>query len=96
MAALDFSPVDSTAPLFLYNAVHDEIVNIAGPDKAVAQWCAAGAPITYTRDQLSEHVSLAISATPAVLRWIDDRLAGQAAPDGCSTRTVQSMSLGGA
>ncbi|MGW6725938.1 lipase family protein [Nocardia sp. NPDC055029] len=96
LEALDFSPVASTPPLFLYNAVHDEIVTIAGPDKAVAQWCAAGAPITYTRDQLSEHVSLAISATPAVLRWIDDRLAGQAAPDGCSTRTVQSMSLGGA
>ncbi|MGS2809871.1 lipase family protein [Nocardia sp. MW-W600-9] len=94
--ALDFSPTASTAPLFLYSAVHDEIVTIAGPDRAVAQWCAAGAPITYTRDQLSEHVSLAISATPAVLRWIDERLAGQAAPDGCSTRTVMSMSLGGA
>jgi len=94
--ALDFSAVASTAPLFLYSAVHDEIVTIAGPDKAVAQWCAAGAPITYTRDLLSEHVSLAISATPAVLRWIDERLAGQTAPDGCSTRTVTSMSLGGA
>lgn len=95
-ADLDFGPVAPTAPLFLYNAVHDEIVNIAPTDQAVAQWCASGAQITYTRDQLSEHVSLAISATPAVLRWIDDRLAGQPALDGCSTRTVLSMSLGGA
>ncbi|MFC4127108.1 lipase family protein [Nocardia rhizosphaerae] len=94
--ALDFDPVASTAPLFLYSAVHDEIIDIAGPDKAVAQWCADGAPITYTRDQLSEHVSLAISATPAALGWIDDRLAGHTVPDGCSTRTVQSMALGGA
>ncbi len=82
MDALDFSPGPSTPPLFLYNAVHDEIVTIAGPDKAVAQWCAAGAPITYTRDQLSEHVSLQIGATAAVLRWIDDRLAGHPAPGG--------------
>ncbi|WP_280298613.1 lipase family protein [Nocardia neocaledoniensis] len=94
LAALDFSPDASTPPLFLYNAVHDEIVTIAAPDKAVAQWCAAGAPITYTRDQLSEHVSLQIAATTAVLRWIDERLAGQAAPDGCSIHTVQSMALG--
>ncbi|WP_245720003.1 lipase family protein [Nocardia uniformis] len=96
LADLDFGPVAPTAPLFLYNAVHDEIVAIAGADQAVAQWCASGAQITHTRDQLSEHVSLAISATPAVLRWIDERLAGQAAPGGCSTRTVPSMSLGGA
>ncbi|MEV0077301.1 lipase family protein [Nocardia neocaledoniensis] len=94
LAALDFSPDTSTPPLFLYNAVHDEIVTIAAPDKAVAQWCATGAPITYTRDQLSEHVSLQMAATTAVLRWLDERLAGQAAPDGCSTRTVQSMALG--
>lgn len=89
--ALNFDPVGTTTPLFLYNAVHDEIVKISGPDKAVAQWCAAGAPITYTRDQLSEHVSLAITATPAVLRWIDERLAGQAAPAGCTTSTVPSL-----
>lgn len=95
-ADVDFGNVVPTAPLFLYNAVHDEILDIARADQAVAQWCAAGAQITYTRDQLSEHVVLAITATPAVLRWIDDRLAGQAAPNGCSTRTVPSMSLSGA
>ncbi|MFF2087455.1 lipase family protein [Nocardia sp. NPDC058176] len=95
-ADLDFDPVAATAPLFLYNAVHDEIIGIAGVDQAVAQWCASGAQITHTRDELSEHVSLQISATSAVLRWLGDRLAGQAAPDGCSTRTVPSMSLDGA
>ncbi|WP_327143642.1 lipase family protein [Nocardia sp. NBC_01327] len=95
-ADLDFGPVAPTAPLFLYNAVNDEIVRIAPTDQAVAQWCASGAHITYTRDQSSEHVSLALSATAAALSWIDDRLAGQGVPDGCSTRTVLSMSLGGA
>lgn len=90
-ADLDFGPAVPTAPMFQYHAVHDEIVDIAVSDQAVAQWCASGARITYVRDETSEHVSLAISATPAALRWIDDRLAGQAAPDGCSTRTVPSM-----
>ncbi|MFC9894604.1 lipase family protein [Nocardia sp. NPDC127579] len=93
---VDFGPVAPTTPLFLYNAVHDEILDIALADQAVTRWCAAGARITYTRDQMSEHVSLAVTATSAVLRWIDDRLAGQAAPNGCSTQTVPSMSLGGA
>ncbi|MFB7718451.1 lipase family protein [Nocardia sp. NPDC056100] len=83
-----------TLPLFLFHAVHDEIVSIAPVDQTVAQWCASGAPVTYTRDQVSEHASLAISALPAALSWIDERLAGQAAPEGCSTRTVPSMALG--
>ncbi|UFS96488.1 lipase family protein [Nocardia huaxiensis] len=85
-----------TVPLFLFHAVNDEIVAIAPVDQTVAQWCASGAPVTYTRDQLSEHAILAISALPAALRWIDERLAGQPAPDGCSTRTVPSMAIGGA
>ncbi|MFB8004002.1 lipase family protein [Nocardia sp. NPDC056000] len=58
---------DSTLPLFLFHAVHDEIVAIAPVDRTVAQWCASGAPVTYTRDHLSEHASLAISALPAAL-----------------------------
>ncbi|WP_336082140.1 lipase family protein [Nocardia sp. SSK8] len=92
---LDFGPTVPTAPLLVYNAVHDEIIDIAKTDRAVAQWCASGAWITQVRDGLSEHVSLAISATPAVTTWLDNRLAGQAPPDGCTTNTVPSMSLGG-
>ncbi|WP_210740693.1 lipase family protein [Nocardia coubleae] len=93
---LEFGTVVPTAPLLSYNAVHDEILDITWADQATAWWCATGARITSVRDQLSEHVSLQISATTAVLRWIDDRLAGQAAPDGCSTRTVPTMALEGA
>ncbi|MEU8901154.1 lipase family protein [Nocardia sp. NPDC048505] len=93
---VDFATAVPAAPLFLYNAVHDEILDIALADQAVTRWCAAGAQITYTRDLLSEHVVLAITATSAVLRWIRDRMAGQAAPSGCSTSTVSSMSPGGA
>ncbi|RMI30698.1 lipase [Nocardia stercoris] len=86
-----------TVPLFFYHAVDDEIVHIGPVDQTVAGWCATGAaPVTYTRDELSEHPSLEVAAIPAALRWIDDRLAGQPAPDGCSIRTVPSMSLGGA
>ncbi|GAB2521024.1 lipase family protein [Nocardia heshunensis] len=90
-ADLDFGPVVPTTPMLHYHAVHDEIVDIAVSDQAVAQWCAAGAQITYMRDQLSDHVSLAVTGTPAALRWIDDRMAGQPAPAGCSTSTVPSM-----
>ncbi|MFE3187580.1 lipase family protein [Nocardia sp. NPDC059240] len=90
-ADLDFGPVVPTTPMLHYHAVHDEIVDIAVSDQAVAQWCAAGAQITYMRDQLSDHVSLAVTGTPAALRWIDDRMAGRPAPAGCSTSTVPSM-----
>ncbi|MFE3958216.1 lipase family protein [Nocardia sp. NPDC059091] len=92
----DYGITAPTVPTFLYHAVNDEIVHIAWVDQAVANWCASGAPITYTRDQMSEHPSLEVAATAAALRWIDDRLAGQPAPDDCSIRTVPSMALGGA
>ncbi|MEU0539199.1 lipase family protein [Nocardia sp. NPDC005978] len=92
----EFQPESATPPMFVYNAVHDEIVAIAEADRMVAQWCAAGARITQVRDQLSEHVALAITGTAATLRWIDERLAGQPVPDGCATRTVTSMALDGA
>ncbi|MGX1805077.1 lipase family protein [Nocardia sp. NPDC055321] len=92
----EFQPAAETPPMFVYNAVHDEIVAIAEADRMVARWCDAGAAITYTRDLLSEHVSLAITGTSAALRWLDERLAGQPAADGCSARTVTSMAIDGA
>lgn len=91
----DYGITAPTIPTFLYHAVNDEIVHIDWIDKAVANWCASGAPITYTRDQMSEHASLEVAATTSALRWIDDRLAGQPAPTDCSIRTVPSIALSG-
>ncbi|AYF78445.1 lipase [Nocardia yunnanensis] len=92
----DYGITAPTIPTFLYHAVNDEIVHITFVDQAVANWCTSNPPITYTRDQLSEHPSLAVAATTSALHWIDDRLAGHPAPNNCTIRTVPSMALDGA
>jgi hypothetical protein len=50
-------------------------------------------PPARSRDDLSEHVSLAIIGAPAALAWLTQRLDGGATPQGCTTSTVPSMLL---
>ncbi|HWF53790.1 MAG TPA: lipase family protein, partial [Solirubrobacteraceae bacterium] len=82
-----------TAPMFVYHSVDDELIPVAGPDATVAKYCAAGDSVTYTRDILSEHVSLAFIGAPQALSWLTQRLTGGAVPHGCHTTTVLTMLL---
>lgn len=75
-------------PLFVYHSVNDEMVPIAGADRTVADYCAAGASVTYVRDEGSEHGLLGVTGAPAALDWLTQRLAGQSAGPQCTTRTV--------
>lgn len=82
-----------TAPLYVYHAVHDELVPVAGTDATVRKYCAAGDSVQYTRDLLSEHGSLAVSGAGGALRWLSHQAASATAPQGCSTTTVPSTVL---
>lgn len=44
-------------PLFVYHAVNDTIVSVAGPDAVVPHYCASGARVTCIRDSASEHAT---------------------------------------
>jgi hypothetical protein len=79
--------------MFVHHAVNDELIPIAGTDATVMNYCAHGDSVTYTRDELSEHLSLAVIGAPAALSWLTQRLAGVAVPLGCTTSTVPSMLL---
>ena len=81
-----------SAPLFVVQAVHDEIINIDDVDGQVQRYVTAGAHVTYRRDRLSEHLSLHPLATPVTLNWLADRFAGKALPEP-DTRTVWSVAL---
>jgi hypothetical protein len=93
MARLNLGGSVPAAPMFVYHAVNDELIPIAGPDAIVPAYCAGGDSITYYRDDLSEHASLAIIGAPAALAWITQRLGAGAPPQGCATTTVPSMLL---
>jgi hypothetical protein len=81
------------APLFVYHAINDELIPVAGPDAIVPKYCKAGDSVTYTRDSLSEHAVLAVSGAPAALAWLHARLTGGPVPHGCTTTTVATMAL---
>ncbi len=77
-------------PLLVMQAVHDQIVPVAGVDRMVDELTAHGAQVTYVRDRLSEHFLLHIVSGPLVLGWLTDRIAG--VPEiGSSTTTVRSV-----
>lgn len=73
-----------TAPSFFYNAVSDELAHIQAVDKVVAYYCARGATIDYDRDPVAiGHVGGLTGYWPAALQYIENRFAGQPAPDTC-------------
>jgi hypothetical protein len=91
--SLNFGASKLTAPLFVYHAVNDELIPVAGPDAIVPKYCKAGTSVTYTRDELSEHGALAVTGGPAALAWLHARLTSAARTRGCMTTTVPTMAL---
>ncbi|MBB5911383.1 hypothetical protein BJY24_000250 [Nocardia transvalensis] len=79
-------------PMFVVQAVNDLIVPVRAIDEHVARYRAAGTPVTYVRDRISGHITLAVIAAPIVGDWLDDRLTGRTPPPSPEhTTTVWSM-----
>lgn len=74
-------------PLLVVQAVHDEVINIADIDRLIARYRSSGVPVTYVRDQLSEHYSLLPLSGPLAVSWLSHRLEGRPVRD----RTVTSV-----
>jgi hypothetical protein len=84
------------APLFVYHAVNDELIPVAGPDAMVKSYCARGDSVDYTRDELSEHATLAFIGAAAALDWLHAHTIGNATQRGCTTTTVPTMAISAA
>lgn len=86
---LRLGKVAPTCPVYIYSAVHDQLVGIDEVDHQAGFYAAHGTDVTYRRDRLSEHLSLVVLGAPAALRWLAQRLEGMTPESG--TRTVTSM-----
>ena len=82
-----------TAPLFVYQAVNDELVFESDTARTVAAWCARGVSVDYVRDEASEHGVLMFGGGPAALDWLAQRLEGSPVAPGCASHTVTSTIL---
>ncbi|MXP21306.1 lipase [Gordonia sp. HNM0687] len=74
-------------PLLVVQAVHDEVIAVDDVDGQVARYREHGVPVTYVRDQLSEHYSLLPLSGPMAVGWLLDRLKGRPPRD----RTVTAV-----
>lgn len=77
-------------PMLVVQSVADPLISVDDVDGQVQRYHAAGAHVTYLRDRLSEHLTLAIFAAPLMYDWLDDRFAGRPLP-ASTTSTVTTV-----
>jgi Secretory lipase len=75
-------------PLFVYQAANDEIIPLAGVQALTDGYCQAGVTVDFVKDELSDHISLAVSGAGAALNYLIARFAGKPAPNTCATGGV--------
>jgi hypothetical protein len=76
-----FAP--ASAPIYDYHADTDEIVPVAQDNTLVRDWCSEGATIQVTRDLIGEHGLEANVRAASVMKFLEDRFAGDRPVDGC-------------
>jgi Secretory lipase len=75
-------------PVFMYQAANDEIIPLAGVQALNNAYCSEGVPVDFVKDELSDHISLAVSGAGAALNYLIARFAGTPAPSTCATGGV--------
>ncbi|KAI8073323.1 secretory lipase-domain-containing protein [Gongronella butleri] len=75
-------------PLFMYHAAHDELVPFDVTQQMITSLCDAGANIEFVSDQLSEHITLAITGAADAVNFLLDRFQGKPFAPGCKQRTT--------
>ncbi|GEM30283.1 hypothetical protein NN3_12900 [Nocardia neocaledoniensis NBRC 108232] len=90
MQSLQLGTHKPSMPMFVVQSVRDPLISVDDVDGQVQRYRAADVHVTYLRDRLSEHLSLAVFATPLMFDWLDDRFAGRPLPEP-STETVTTV-----
>jgi hypothetical protein len=83
IAAVRLGQRRPAVPMFIYHALLDELIPIAGTDALVARYCSQGVPVTYYRDPASEHISLVATGAPLAVTSLGQRFANQPVPSTC-------------
>jgi pimeloyl-ACP methyl ester carboxylesterase len=68
-----FGQATPTTALYLYHGVHEQNLPIADADKFVETYRRAGANVTYRRLRFGEHIIVALTGVPGVLRFLSER-----------------------
>ena len=74
------------AGVYIFHALNDELIPIAGVNALVTQYCNAGVAVTYYQDLASDHISLAFSGAPAAIGVPRVEIRGAPAASTCGLR----------
>ncbi|WP_286143727.1 lipase family protein [Mycobacterium sp. D16R24] len=58
------------APVYLYHAIHEQLLPIAASDQLARAYIAGGTHVTYRRDRSTEHIRLAVLGGSDALGWL--------------------------
>ncbi|WP_433655088.1 lipase family protein [Nocardia sp. CA-128927] len=61
-------------PMYVYIGMNEEIAPVSGSDHLVADYCARGVDVTYTKYPVLEHASAELVAVGAAVDWLAQRL----------------------
>lgn len=87
------SPADPiAAPVLLTQGTTDPLVQPDVTAEYVQRQCAAGTAVDFRRYAGTGHFALQTVAAPDVVAWLLDRVGGDPAPAGCTTRQVDPSS----
>ncbi|KAL2138015.1 hypothetical protein VTI28DRAFT_7666 [Corynascus sepedonium] len=79
-------------PVFVYNAVHDELSNIMDVDALVDRFCGVGANILYHRNMVGTHNQEIVNGRQRAFAWLRSVLDGTYGqlypPMGCTIQNV--------
>jgi hypothetical protein len=75
-------------PLFVYQAIADEIGKIEETDALVSKYCAAGADILYQRNTVGGHSEEAVNGDARAFEWLSRVLDGTYSSTGCMIQNV--------
>ncbi|MEU0870220.1 lipase family protein [Nocardia brasiliensis] len=76
-------------PLYIYQAPLDEAMPVNAVNNLYDTYCKdPNASVSYTRELISEHGIAAVSGAGSAALWLNDRLNGVPARQGCTNRDV--------
>ncbi|MCW2787521.1 MAG: hypothetical protein JWP74_4038 [Marmoricola sp.] len=75
-----------TAPYYLWQSKHDELIPWSSVNQLDKDWCANGAKVRFVTNNTSEHISGVVEMVPTALPWLLARFAGKPFADNCPSR----------
>ncbi|KAM0304500.1 hypothetical protein ACHAPM_002598 [Fusarium culmorum] len=75
-------------PMFIYQAISDEVTPIAATDAVVERYCSVGADVHFERNTLGSHDEEAGNSYDAAFQWLLDIFSGQRDTKGCVIKDV--------